>query len=158
MVQPQGFIDKSFPLNVVKLYKHLYGLKEPSRAWFEGSLIFFIGLGFQCSYADYSLFVRYEGEHITMMLLYMESLIIKGTRSSYINHLISQLSLVFEVKNLGKLHHCLGIKVNWGPTGLFLSQTKYAKSLLSRTFMIDYNPYGSPCTYKGNFSYDSTTG
>lgn len=54
------------------------------------------------------------------------------------------------MKNLGYLHHFLGIEVSRDANGLFLSQSKYVKDLLSRTSMLDCKPYGFPCNYKGS--------
>ena len=42
------------------------------------------------------------------------------------------MSQVFEMKDLGELHYCLGLEV-WKDFGqTFLTQGKYAKSLLER--------------------------
>lgn len=106
------------------------------------------GLGFLSSYADNSLFVRHSNRTITVVLIYVDDLIITGNAPQYIQCLISQLNLVFEMKNLGKLHHFLGIEVNSNSTGLFLSQTKYAKDLLSCISMFECKPCGSPSNYK----------
>lgn len=156
MAKHQGFVDKEFPHHVYKLHKALYCLKQASRARFDRFSTHLLGLGFEQSYADCSLFVRHSQQSITVLLLYVDDLIITGTNSQYISHLISQLSMVFEMKNLGQLHHFLGIEVCRGPTGLFLSRYKYARDLLARTSMLDYKPYGSPCNYKGTSPSNTT--
>lgn len=51
-------------------------------------------------------------------------LIITGNKNLYIDFLISQLNLVFEMGNLRPLHHFLGIEVNITPDWLFLFQKK----------------------------------
>lgn len=82
----------------------------------------------------------------------MDDLIITGNDNSY----ITQLNLVFEMKDLGALHHFLGIEVIKTMDSLFLSQTKYAKDLLTCTSMLDCKPYGSPYNYKTTSSNTSS--
>lgn len=149
MQQPtSGFVDPHFPNHVCKLHKSLYGLKQAPRAWFERFSNYLLGLGFHSTYADPSLFVSHHGRSITLLLLYVDDLIITGNDRVYISQLIAQLHLVFEMKNLGNLHHFLGIEVSKTVDGIFISQTKYIKDLLVRTAMLDCKPYGSPCNSK----------
>lgn len=102
-------------------------------------------------YLRWPFFVYSQNGHsITIILVYVDDQIVTRNNSSYISHLISQLSHVFEMKNLGLLHNFLGIEVNRGATSLFLSQTKYASDLLCRASMLDYKPYSSPCNNKGS--------
>eukprot|EP00268_Persea_americana_P046951 TRINITY_DN4858_c0_g2_i1.p1 TRINITY_DN4858_c0_g2~~TRINITY_DN4858_c0_g2_i1.p1 ORF type:complete len:274 (+),score=35.97 TRINITY_DN4858_c0_g2_i1:107-928(+) len=148
MTQPQGFIDPAFPSHLCKLHKSLYGLKQAPRAWYERFSNYLFGLGFQSTYADPSLFIRRFKNFVTLLLLYVDDLIITGSEGTYITYLIFDLRLLFEMKNLGKLHHFLGIVVSTTSTGLFLSQTKCAKDSLLRTSMLDCKPVGSPCSSK----------
>lgn len=108
-----------------------------------------IGLGFLSSHADSSLFVQYTKTFITIVVLYVDDLIITGNNFADISYLVSQLGPVFVMKNLGKLHHFLGIDVYHTKYGMFLSHLKYAKDLLNRTSMLDCKSYGSPTNFKG---------
>lgn len=94
------------------------------------------------------LFVRFSQYSITILLLYVDDLVITGNDSRYIAFLISQLSVVFEMKILGKLHHFLRVEVNPIPNGLFLSQIIYSKDHFARTDMNDAKPCGSPSSHK----------
>lgn len=136
MKQSQGFVDLKFSSHVCKLQKSLYGLKKAPRAWNERFSSYILVIGFAKTYADHSLFIRSYKGSITILPLYVDDLIIIGNDLGYITHLIAQLNFLFEMKNLGRLHHFLGIKVNRTCTGLFLSQTKYAKDLLSKMSML----------------------
>lgn len=64
MQQAPGFVDPQFPHYVCKRHKALYGLKQAPRAWFQCLSSFLTDLGFRCSAADSSMFVRRtkEGE------------------------------------------------------------------------------------------------
>ena len=129
MCQPQGFVDPCFPNHICKLHKSLYGLKQVPRAWYDRFSNYLEGLGLTKT-IDSSLFVRSYKGTITIILLYVDDLIITGNNRLYVDFFfISQLNLVFEMKNLGCLHHFLGIEVNRSSSVLFLSQTKYARDL-----------------------------
>lgn len=157
MTQPVGFVDPCFPNHICKLHKSLYGFKQAPRAWFEWFSNFLIALGFHNSYADSSLFVRHYKGTITIILVYVDDLIFTDNNSPYITHLIGQLSMVFEMKDLGRLHHFLEIEITYTPTGLFLSQSKYARDLLSRTSMLGCKPIGSPCNCKEAPAVDASS-
>jgi len=48
------------------------------------------------------------------------------------------------MKDLGVLHHFLGIIVEPCPFGLFLHQRQYVLDILERARMTDYNPCSTP--------------
>lgn len=73
---------------------------------------------------------------------------ITGSDTSYIQSLIVQLSQKFVMKDLGTLNYFLGIEVVTSPTGLFLSQSKYAAELLVKAGMVDCKPSCSPASVK----------
>lgn len=91
----------------------------------NGSPIIFLvwDLSVLSTYADPSLFIRYFRNSITVVVAYVDDIVMTGNDSTYIQYLISQLGMVFEIKILGKLHNFLGIEVTYSPSGLFLSQT-----------------------------------
>jgi hypothetical protein len=44
------------------------------------------------------------------------------------------------MKDLGQLHHFLGISIKHQPTGLFLSQRQYTMKIIERVGMVDCKP------------------
>lgn len=112
----------------------------------KGSLIF-PSLGFHSTYADSSLFFKHYQSYITVILIYVDDIVITGNDTDHISSLISQLSLIFEMKHLGDLHHFLGVEVRTSPNG-YLLQTKCPYDLLVKTSMLGCKPCGSPCNYK----------
>lgn len=66
--------------------KSLHGLKQASRAWFEQFSHYLPSLGFRGSYADPSLFVRHFESSITVVLLYVDDLVMTGNDNTYITH------------------------------------------------------------------------
>ncbi|GKB82013.1 cysteine-rich receptor-like protein kinase 8 [Tanacetum coccineum] len=67
---------------------------------------------FNKSKADYSLFIKKDNNSFTVVLVYVDDLMIIGTHSSEIQHLKSQLSSHFHMKDLGSLSYFLGLEVS----------------------------------------------
>ncbi|KAB2621335.1 hypothetical protein D8674_023517 [Pyrus ussuriensis x Pyrus communis] len=126
MIQPPGFVDPSKPHHVCKLRKSLYGLKQAPRA---------------------CLFIKRDTS-ITFILVYVDDIIITGSSSTTCQSIISNLQLMFPVKDLGDIHYFLGIEVHKSAKGLLLHQTKYALDLLKKTDMLGAKPCATPvCQY-----------
>jgi hypothetical protein len=137
MAQPLGFIDSAHPSQVCKLHKSLYGLKQAPRAWFEHFTSHLLTLGFTASLADASLFVLHHGSTTVYLLLYVDDIIITGNNSTAISDIVSQLSAVFELKDLGLLRYFLGLQIDNKKVGLFVHQHKYVSDLLHKFQMTD---------------------
>ena len=93
-------------------------------------------------------------------------MIVIGDNLNWIQWLISQLALELSIKDLGFLHHFLGIEVHRSTQGIFLSQTHYALELLDCATMtsgktnfdthalkrlatsINNDPYPNPTHYR----------
>jgi hypothetical protein len=65
--------------------------------------------------------------------------------SGEIQQVISALTTEFDIKDLGFLHYFLRIQITRTATGLFLSQTKYVKDMLTKSKMVAAKPYDTPC-------------
>ncbi|PKI36765.1 hypothetical protein CRG98_042842 [Punica granatum] len=116
MEQPPDFRDDTCPHHVCLLHRALYGLKQAPRAWFERFSDFLLQYGFQCSLADPSLFVFRRDQHILILLLYVDDIIITGDSDSLIHDLTVSLGRVFSMKDLGPLHYFLGVEKMHSPT------------------------------------------
>ena len=99
--QPPGFISSSSPHHVYKLKKALYGLKQAPRAWYSTFSRFFLSQGFINSHCDYSLFIHKTTSDITVLLVYVDDILLTGSNSSHITHLIHQMHSAFAMKELG---------------------------------------------------------
>jgi hypothetical protein len=144
MTQPQGFIDPQHPSHVCKLLKSIYGLKQAPRAWFESFTSQLLHLGFTASTADSSLFIYKHNSTIAYLLLYVDDIVLTSNTPAYLDQLVTQLSTVFDLKDLGSLHYFLGLQVTRSSTGLYLNQAKYAHDLLKKHNMLDSKPTLSP--------------
>jgi hypothetical protein len=123
MQQPPGFEDPHHPLHVCKLNRALYELKQAPRAWFDRLSSFLLSLRFFSSIANPSLFIHHSSFGILILLLYADDMVVTGNSPAHIQWLVTQLGNEFSIKDLGFLHHFLGIEVWRFDHGLFLCQT-----------------------------------
>ncbi|GKC30679.1 ribonuclease H-like domain-containing protein [Tanacetum coccineum] len=68
--------------------------------------------------------------------------------------IISSLNNEFDMADLGALNYFLGISADRTPTGLFLSQKKYALQLLERAHMVTCNPSRTPVDTKSKLGLE----
>lgn len=111
MHQPEGFIDSTHPSYVYKLKKALYGLKQAPRAWYDRLKSSLVHWGFQASKFDTSLFIQHACQDILLILIYVDDILITGTSSKLIQHVIQQLHSEFALRDLGDFNYVLGVEV-----------------------------------------------
>ena len=145
MQLPLGYVDAVHSTYVCKLHKSLYGLKQAPRAWFKRFIFHLIHLGFQASFADSTLFIFHSKSTIIYLLLYMDDIILIGNNSRHVSSLVTALSSVFDLKDLGDLNYFLGIQISRTSFGLTLTQSKYASDVLHRFHMENSKPTKTPC-------------
>nr|GEW47173.1 retrovirus-related Pol polyprotein from transposon TNT 1-94 [Tanacetum cinerariifolium] len=149
---PPGYIGKGEYVQnmsnaspyVCKLRKSLYGHKQALRQWFFKLSQALLSFGYQQSKADYSLFTKKDTSSFTVILVYVDDLLITGSDSSQIHKLKDQLSTTFAMKDLGPLNYFLGIEVTRADQGIFISQKKYALDLLTEYGVLNAKPYKLP--------------
>lgn len=120
--QPTGFVDPSSPDDVCLLSRSLYGLRQAPRAWFQRFVEHVTSVGFIQSKVDSSLFVYHHHGETTYLLLYIDDMILSASTRRLVQHVIAPLHDAFAVKDMGLVHHFLGIDVQQNRTDFFLSQ------------------------------------
>nr|CAB3501456.1 unnamed protein product [Digitaria exilis] len=141
--QPSGFEDPAHPDYVCRLNKSLYGLKQAPRAWYSRLAAFLLSLGFVEAKSDTSLFVYRRGSDLIYLLLYVDDIVLTASSSALLRRTISALQQEFSMKDLGQLHHFLGMSVQRSGSGL-LSQRQYMLDILDRTGMADCKSCTTP--------------
>lgn len=154
MTLPPGFHSKG-ERQVCRLHKSLYGLKQASRQWFATLSMALREAGFSQSKADYSLFTRRHHQEFTVVLVYVDDIIITGSSASYISTLQSFLSQRFHLKDLGPLKFFLGIEVARSEKGICLSQRKYTLEILEEVGLLGAKPCSFPMEQKLKLSTSS---
>ena len=66
------------PQHVCRLRRAIYGLKQAPRAWFERFHSVVLAAGFTESSHDYALFTRQTPRNLTLLLLYVDDMVISG--------------------------------------------------------------------------------
>ena len=143
-VQPSGFEDPTHPDFVCQLNKSLYGLKQAPRAWYSRFATFLLSLGFVEAKSDTSLFIYRHGSDIAYLLLYVDDIVLTASSPGLLRRIISALQQEFSMKDLGKLHHFLGMHVQQCGDGLFLSQRQYMQDILDCARMAECKPCSTP--------------
>jgi len=152
--QPAGFVDSSRPDMVCRLNKSLYGLKQTPRVWYSRFATFLLTLGFTEAKADTSLFIYRRGDETAYLLLYVDDIVLTASSQQLLERVISSLQQEFAMKDLGQLHHFLGVTVETRPSGLFLHQRQYALDILERAGMTDCKPCSTPVDTQAKLSTD----
>ena len=156
MEQPTRYIDPHFPNHVCQLKKALYGLKQAPRAWFQRFSSFLTQLNFYCSRADTSLFVFHRKYDVIYLPLYVDDIIITGNNSSLLHSFTYKLHSKFATKDLGSLSCFLGLEATSITDGLFISQLKYVRDILTCAQLLDSKLVHTPIVVSQHLSSDGS--
>jgi hypothetical protein len=153
--QPTRFVDPTQSDHVCLLNKFLYGLKQAPRAWYNRFTTYITSLGFVEAKSDTSLFVFRRGSDTIYLLLYVDDIILTASSAALLQQTISALKREFAMKDLGPLHHFLGVFIQQQADGLFLSQRQFALDILERAGMVDCKPVSTPVDTQAKVSAES---
>ncbi|GKA03032.1 ribonuclease H-like domain-containing protein [Tanacetum coccineum] len=130
MRQPPGFVNSGHPDYVCHLQHSLYGLKQAPRAWFP------------------------RGSDVAYLLLYVDDIMRTASSTALLQRIITLLHREFIMTDLGSLNYFLGISAQRSKSGLFLSQSKFAKEILERARMQHCNPCKTPVDTESKLGSD----
>lgn len=148
MEPPKGFCnDKTL---VCRLNKSLYGLKQSAKLWNDTLNEFLVNLGFRRSQVDMCLYIKTEPKGLTIIIIWVDDIILLGSNQDLIDTFKAQIKLKFKVKDHGKLRYFLGIEFEFNETGVKISQSGYCKTVIDRFGMSASNPQKIP-TFKNVF-------
>ena len=66
----------------------------------------------------------------TLLLLYVDNIIIAGTNLENVETLKLKFTEVFDIKNLGEINQYLGMKITRSQDGIKIDQTTYANDVV----------------------------
>jgi hypothetical protein len=145
MEQPSGH-EKGDGNKVCLLKKSIYGLKQASRAWNQKIHDVLIEIGYKQSKCEPCVYVKNKKGSKVIIALYVDDFFIFSDNVNEKQRLIKVLQGNFDLKLLGPVKHCMGMKVNRDRKKgiLTLSQTEYTKNLLAKFEMANCKPISTP--------------
>ncbi|KAI3814170.1 hypothetical protein L1987_18917 [Smallanthus sonchifolius] len=152
--QPPGFVDPAHPNKVLKLDKAFYGLHQAPRAWYETLSGYLLSNNFRRGAIDQTLFIKDEGGEILLVQIYVDDIIFGSTRKKLCKDFEVLMHSKFEMSSMGELNFFLGLQVKQVSTGIFISQSKYVKSILERFKMTDCSAARTPMQVHHQLSPD----
>jgi hypothetical protein len=105
--------------------------------------------------SDTSLFVFQCGTNTVYILLYGDDIVLTTSSTILLQQIIFTLKRKFTTKDLGPLHHFLGVSVQHQVDGLFLTQRQFAPDIVEQAGMVDYKPISTSVDIQAMVSINS---
>ncbi|GJT29138.1 putative ribonuclease H-like domain-containing protein [Tanacetum coccineum] len=132
VTQPKGFEDPYFPKHVYKVVKALYGLHQAPRAWYERLSAFLLQHNYRRGTIDKTLFIKKDSRDILLVQVYVDDIIFGSTNKTWCEEFEVLMQGEFEMSAMGEMSFFLGLQVKQLPAGIFISQDKYVKDMLTK--------------------------
>ncbi|XP_016195996.1 uncharacterized protein LOC107637059 [Arachis ipaensis] len=137
---------------VCKLNRSLYELKQASRQWNTKLAASLTTAGYSQSKHDYSMFTKLSTTSFTVILVYVDDLVLSGDDLGEINRIKHYLHDLYKIKDLGELKYFLGMKIARSRKGIAVCQRKHCLDLLQDYGMLDAKPASTPMDYTTHLS------
>ena len=142
MKKPEQFEVKGKEHLVCKLKRNIYGLKQSSRCWNEALHKHLKKIGFTQSKNDHCIYILNLGGEI--IAVYVDNIIMAGKTSDCIQKFINAIAEKFDNTDMGKLHHCVGIKINYlNSRNIWIGQPAHVRKVLKKFKMDNSKPVGT---------------
>ena len=150
--QLEGFVVVGKEHWVLRLRKALYGLKQAPRAWYFKLHKCLLALGFIKSWHEQKVYLKQSSNDKVIVGVYVDDLIVTGSRSEDVDSFKKQMKEVFEMSDLRSLSTYLGIEINQRPDCISLSQGGYAHHILEKRGLLNCNSSQTPLEARVKFS------
>lgn len=110
--------------------------------------------GFHKCNSDSSLYVKRNVGKISIIIVYVDDMILTGDDTKSISNIKSQLEKDFEMTDLSSLNYYLGIEIEQNKESMTLLQGKYIKDLLVKFQMENCNKCATPMEVNRNLVLD----
>jgi hypothetical protein len=129
---------------VCLLKKSLYGLRQAGRSWYCKLNKTLKNYGAKPTASDPCLFRIGSGEGVTLIAVYVDDILVASRDLKRISEIRRMLADQFEIKNLGDVKHCLGVKFSQVDGQVTMHQRGYVADVLERFGMSECKPVGTP--------------
>ena len=134
----------------------LYGLKQAGNPWnnkFDGTMK---DLTYTNTQSDYCCYFRQQGENFTIVLVWVDDLVLLTNCPAKSNRVKEELKLKFKIKILGEPSLLLGMKISCNKKLkiVTLSQTHYIDKILEQVGLQDTNSVATPIDPGVNLEFD----
>lgn len=145
MKQPKGFLTQGQEHLVCKLKKSIYGLKQSPRCWNSALDSQLKKMGFVQTDSDPCIYRASEGD-MCIIGVYVDDIVLAGKSEDRLKEVKEELAKQFDIKDMGKLHYFLGMKVvqNDQTSEVWIGQPAYTKSVLQKFGMENAKPVNTP--------------
>jgi len=123
----------------LRMRKSAYGTKQASRTWYKLLNGWMIAHGYTPVNGDPSLYYKRDGDSFILVSVYVDDIFGVSTDPEEIRILFQELRKDFEVNDLGRIHQCLGMVVNYTEDGMILNNEIYINNLLKEFDMENCN-------------------
>ena len=147
MKQPEGFVEQGKEHLVCRLNRSIYGLKQSPRCWNHTLDSQLKEMGFKQTSGDPCLYINLDSEEeVFVVAVYVDDIILGGRSEAKMSEVKAELRQKFEMKDLGILHHFLGVKIIQDQLAgvIWIGQPVYTEKILQRYGMQDSKPVNTP--------------
>ena len=116
-----------------------------------------MSIGFQNSLSDNCVYIKNVNGQITIIIVWVDDLIISAPNFSQLNSIKKLLSDRFHMTDMGELKWFLGIEFSVEADCIKMNQEQYVDKILNRFNMNDCHPKLVPCDPNVNKDYDSNS-
>ncbi|KAF6212135.1 hypothetical protein GE061_012656 [Apolygus lucorum] len=129
-----------------KLQKSLYGLKQSGRQWYLKLDERLKAIGMIPSESDPCVYTWGKGEEAVILAVYVDDIVLASKDQEKLRILKQKMMDEFRMKDLGKIHYCLGLEFDYDfeKGKLKISQRKYINEILKKFKMETANPISTP--------------
>ncbi|CAL9029386.1 unnamed protein product [Prunus brigantina] len=115
------------------------------RAWYSEIDAYLSMCKFKRSISEATLYTRYNNEGgLIIVSIYVDDIVYTGNSERMLAEFKREMMQRYEMSDLGLLHHFLGMGILQTDQGVFIHQSKYAKSLLVKFGLEDCKPVSIP--------------
>lgn len=128
----------------LRMRKAAYGTKQASRTWYLTLNKWMNEHGYVSVNGDPSLYIKKVGTHFTVIAIYVDDVFGTSTNPDEVGLLFKELNKSFVVNDLGRIHQCLGMVVNYTADGIILNNEVYNDNMLKQFDMINCKTVDTP--------------